>query len=302
MYEGRTRGKRMKYTYSDEEDDIYSDATTTRRSTRNTGTHTPAEPSGPTITQSGRQVKSRQGGTYGESILSETHAPAITAGGFDGTSEEPETDGAGGRPRRAAAAAATNGWGTKGGRHIEGYNDVDEMTSDDEGDASEQDYGDDEEDDPVSLGSDVDDPDDLTDDDEEIDEAGEKKKLIVKLPVKTPSPEHKTTIQLRLSLEKDSSKPNALFPATTNTDNAVTSTSNATASGANPNAVDTKENTKPISSSDTNFADTPTKPMSVPPKSPSHQTTPLSPSLAFRGSPEKPPPFPPPIDVGFGGS
>jgi hypothetical protein len=39
-----------------------------------------------------------------------------------------------------------NGWGAKGGRHIEGYNNVDEMTSDDEDDASEQDYGDDEED------------------------------------------------------------------------------------------------------------------------------------------------------------
>jgi hypothetical protein len=81
----------MKYTYSDEEDDIYSDSTNNRRSTRNTGTHTPAEQSGPTITQSGRQVKSRQGGAYGESILSETHGPAIsTGGGFDGTSEEPE--------------------------------------------------------------------------------------------------------------------------------------------------------------------------------------------------------------------
>jgi hypothetical protein len=295
----------MKYTYSDEEEDIYSDATTTRRSTRNTGTHTPAEPSGPTITQSGRQVKSRQGGAYGESILSETHAPAVSAGGFDGTSEEPETDGASGRPRRAAAAAAaTNGWGAKGGRHIEGYNDVDEMTSDDEGDASEQDYGDDEEeDDHVSLGSDVDDQDDLTDEDEEMDDAGEKKKLIVKLPVKTPTPERKTTIKLRLSPEKDSPKPNALFPATANTENA-TSTSNSIASGANQTAVDAKETTMPTTSSDTNLVNAPPKPMSVPPNSPSHQTqtAPLSPSLAFRGSPEKPPTFPPSIDVGSRGS
>ena len=78
----------MKYTYSDEEDEGYSDATSTRRSTRNTGTHTPAEPSGPTVTLSGRQVKSRHGGAYGESLLS--GAPAIAVGGFDGTSEEPE--------------------------------------------------------------------------------------------------------------------------------------------------------------------------------------------------------------------
>jgi hypothetical protein len=304
MYEGRTRGKRMKYTYSDDEEDIYSDATTTRRSTRNTGTHTPAEPSGPTITQSGRQVKSRQGGAYGETILSETHASAVSASGFDGTSEEPETDGTSGRPRRAAAAAAaTNVWGAKGGRHIEGYNNVDEMTSDDEGDASEQDYGDDEEeDDHVSLGSDVDDQDDLTDEDEEMDDASEKK-LIVKLPVKTPTPERKTTIKLRLSPDKDSPKPNALFPATANTENA-TSASNSIASGANQTAVDAKENTTPTTSADTNLVNTPPKPMSVLPNSSSHQiqTAPLSPSLAFRGSPEKAPKFPPSIDVGSRGS
>jgi hypothetical protein len=291
----------MKYTYSDEEDDIYSDSTTARRSTRNTGTHTPAEPSGPTITQSGRQVKSRHGGAYGESILSETHGPAISAGGFDGTSEEPEGDGNGGRPRRAAAAAAaaTNGWAPKGGRHIEGYNDVDEMTSDDEGDASEQDYGDDEEEeDHVSLGSDVDDPDDLTED-EDLDEVGEKK-LIVKLPVKTPTPEKKTTAKLRMTPEKDSPKPSALFPSTVRKENASTSNS-TTANRANPTAVDTKENAKPTSIQDS--ASTPTKPMSVPPKSPPHQTqtAPLSP-LAFRGSPEKLPAFPPSVDVAFGGT
>jgi hypothetical protein len=134
MYEGRTRGKRMKYTFSDEDDEAYSDATSTRRSTRNTGTHTPVEPSGPTITQSGRQVKSRQGGTYGESMLSGQVANA----GAQSDEEEVLS----GRPRRAAAANNTmSGWKAKGGRHIEGYNDVDEMTSDEEGDASEQDYG-----------------------------------------------------------------------------------------------------------------------------------------------------------------
>lgn len=125
----------MKYTFSDEDDEGYSDATSTRRSARNTGTHTPAEPAGPTITQSGRQVKSRQGGAYGESMLSGqgTNAEA-------GSDESEEV--VSGRPRRAAAVNhSKNGWPAKGGRHIEGYNDVDEMTSDEEGDASEQDYG-----------------------------------------------------------------------------------------------------------------------------------------------------------------
>ena len=293
MYEGRTRGKRMKYTYSDEEDDIYSDSTTTRRSTRNTGTHTPAEPSGPTITQSGRQVKSRHGGAYGESILSGTHGTALSAGGFEGTSEEPE-DGSSGRPRRAAAAATTNGWTAKGGRHIEGYNDVDEMTSEDEGDASEQDYGDDEEED-VLLESDVNDPDDLTDEEAGLDEAGEKKKLIVKLPVKTPTPERKTTIKHRMTPERESPNLSALGPSTASNEN-VSGSEPTIINGANPTAVDTKENTEPTS-------DSAMKPTSAPPKSPPRQPQepPLSP-LAFRGSPEKLPGFPPSVEVGFAGN
>src|SRR5687768_3103961 len=98
MYEGRTRGKRMKYTFSEDEDDIYSDSTTARRSTRNTGTHTPAEPAGPTVTLSGRQVKARQGGAYGESMLSGRQTPA--PGAFDGTSDEPDDEITDGRPRR----------------------------------------------------------------------------------------------------------------------------------------------------------------------------------------------------------
>ncbi|KAG6004876.1 hypothetical protein E4U21_000652 [Claviceps maximensis] len=56
MYEGRTRGKRIKYTFSDEEDGFYSDSTGYRRSARNTGANTPAE-NGPTTTSSGRQIK-----------------------------------------------------------------------------------------------------------------------------------------------------------------------------------------------------------------------------------------------------
>jgi len=298
MYEGRTRGKRMKYTYSDEEEDIYSDSTTTRRSTRNTGTHTPAENTGPTITQSGRQVKSRHGGAYGETVLSETHAHAVAAGGLDGTSEEPEGDGSSGRPRRAAAAAAaTNGWAAKGGRHIEGYNDVDEMTSDDEGDASEQDYGDDEEDDQVPLESDVDDPDDLTDEDEDLDEVGEKKKLIVKLQVKTPTPEKITTAKLRLTPERDAPASSVLFPFTASNENASTSISTTATDGAIPIAIDTKENAQPA-----NMTSTAKKPMSIPPRSPPHQPqeAPLSP-LAFRGSPEKLPAFPPSVNVGVRG-
>ncbi|KAH7321590.1 hypothetical protein BKA65DRAFT_512536 [Rhexocercosporidium sp. MPI-PUGE-AT-0058] len=296
MYEGRTRGKRIKYTYSDEEEDIYSDSTNARRSTRNTGTHTPAEPSGPTITQSGRQVKSRHGGAYGESLLSGQDL-GIDVGGFEGGSDEPSHDeSARGRPKRAAA---TNGQATKAkpGRHIEGYNDVDEMTSDDEGDASEQDYGDDEEeDDNIPLESDVEDQDDLTDEDEEM-EDGEKQKLIVKLPVKTPTPERKTTIKLKISPQKshqkDSSK--ALFPGVTNGTQGPVSTADV------PATVEAKENVQPASSPASNTAATdasqlPDKLAALPPQSPSLQA-PHSP-LAIR-SPEKPSTaYTPSIDIG----
>ncbi|KAL4890480.1 hypothetical protein BDV59DRAFT_184620 [Aspergillus ambiguus] len=70
LYEGRTRGKKLKYTYSDDED-IFSDGLpATRRSTRNTsGVSTPTEAVGPRFTASGRQIRSRAGGLYGEALL-----------------------------------------------------------------------------------------------------------------------------------------------------------------------------------------------------------------------------------------
>lgn len=69
MYEGRTRGKKLKYTYSDDED-IFSDGLPSRRSGRNTSTTaTPAEPTRTRYTASGRQIRSRAGGLYGEALL-----------------------------------------------------------------------------------------------------------------------------------------------------------------------------------------------------------------------------------------
>jgi len=281
MYEGRTRGKRIKYTFSDEEDEGYSDATatTSRRSARNTGTHTPAEGFAvPTVTLSGRQVKSRHGGAYGESLLSETHAPAaIGVGGYDGISEgqDASEEDAGGRPRRAAAKkAGSNGW-SKGGAHIEGYNSVDEMDDDEEEDASEQDYGDDDEDDDVvPLESDVDDPEELTDEEapEDVPEE-EKKSLIIKLPVKSVSPESKSTIKLRFTPEESRSK-----------------------SPAGPKGIDASATSDTISSAKENLPSTSlsntenpiqesiVSPIDIPSKL---APSPLSPSLTFRGSPKK---------------
>lgn len=134
LYEGRTRGKRHKYTFSDD-DEGASDAPSTRRSNRQSGLSTPAEPAGPTFTASGRQVRSRVGGAYGESILSgqlETaEAPTINnTNGAIVAEEEPISRG------RTRGSALRNGVTQKvrSRKHIEGYNALDEM--EDESDAS----------------------------------------------------------------------------------------------------------------------------------------------------------------------
>ena len=131
LYEGRTRGKKIRYTYSSDEGSG-SETTSARRSERQSGISTPAE-EGPTFTASGRQVRSRLGGAYGESMLSGRHSDRITPGpgaaeqsaGVDQMEE--------GRARRSGLRQEINGFGA-GGDHIPGYNSVDEM--DDEEDAA----------------------------------------------------------------------------------------------------------------------------------------------------------------------
>ncbi|KAL8669712.1 MAG: hypothetical protein Q9168_005711 [Polycauliona sp. 1 TL-2023] len=110
LYEGRTRGKRIKYTYSEEEDGG-SDALSSRRSNRQSGVSTPAEPSRPTVTASGRQVKTRHGGAYGEAILSGQHANESTAsvGGGDGADDVEQQPIAGVRGGRATRGSKTQG-------------------------------------------------------------------------------------------------------------------------------------------------------------------------------------------------
>lgn len=90
----------MRYTYDDEgeDDEDDSEAPTGRRSTRNSGVATPADDR-PTTTLSGRQVRSRVGGVYGESLLSgqntDRGTPATDA------SDEPA------RPTRSGRAGVT---------------------------------------------------------------------------------------------------------------------------------------------------------------------------------------------------
>lgn len=287
MYEGRTRGKRIKYTYSDEEDEYDSDENkSTRRSTRNTGTHTPAEPFGPIITQSGRQVRSRQGGAYGESVLSGTRGSSAAAEEENATADN---DGGvqSGRPsRRAAAAAATAISGPSRSR-VAHYNSLDDM--DDEDDASEQDYGDDDEDDdivPLADDNDVEASDEDMADAEE--ESSEKKKiLVVTLPLKTPTPEKKPLMRLKVSSEKkvgdaidtvaEGPSPNRKLFDKTEPSSATPAT--ATADDATPlGSAQDSSNKSPAEETATSAI--------IPLLEPE---APLSPTLAFRGSPQKSP-------------
>ncbi|KAH8821663.1 hypothetical protein F5884DRAFT_97304 [Xylogone sp. PMI_703] len=317
LYEGRTRGKRIKYTYSDDDDELFSDATTSRRSTRNTRAHTPAEGlGGPTVTSSGRQVRSRNGGIYGESLLSGAVTPAISTG--DGTSEEPEDkteEDQNGRPRRNAALNhGSRGWGRKGRRDSEDYNsDMDDDEEDN--DASEPDYGDDEdEEDRIAAESEDDDQDNLTDEAEVLDDLNDivdddKKSLVVKLPVKTPTPERTSTIRYDMTPEHASQSPQAVA-STTNDPNApqsgehnVNGTKTSSISSASEDKSLQNTTKGSILSGNTAVAspqlESPSKPISIMQKSSRSVTsTPLSPSLAFRGSPDKNSTFQRSIDVG----
>ncbi|KAK8246585.1 hypothetical protein HDK64DRAFT_180125, partial [Phyllosticta capitalensis] len=174
LYEGRTRGKRMRYTFSEEEDEA-SDALSTRRSTRR---GTPTE-SRPTVTASGRQVRSRLGGLYGESLL--VGQERDTPGSAD--YERSGTDEPNGRSTRAGRAAARNGAlpQRSSRKHIEGYNSIDEMDDEDEVDDWE---GGDDEDDYPQLNDDVEDSDNMSEDEfeDEID-SKQKGSLVVTLRI-----------------------------------------------------------------------------------------------------------------------
>ena len=139
MYEGRTRGKRSKYTFSDDDDDDdegeddYSLSDVAPRRSARASAQT-AQSAGPTITASGRTVRNRVGGLYGEVL----HSGQTTGGASPDTNDYAHSDGseqrsaAKGQTTRSAGRGTLNGWVQK--KHIEGYNSVDVM--DDEDDAT----------------------------------------------------------------------------------------------------------------------------------------------------------------------
>lgn len=174
LYEGRTRGKKMKYTYSDDED-IFTDSTTWR-SARNTGTHTPVE-TGPVTTSSGRQIRAptRLNPATGSS------APGSVQGDLSEVDKESSV-GPTGRPRRSAAVNhGTSGWaGTSNGSR--------RNTADDSEDESEAEFGDDEEDVDEHVPEESEDEDEFDEDeamiDDDLDDSA--RSLVVKLSVTPP--------------------------------------------------------------------------------------------------------------------
>ena len=184
LYEGRTRGKRIRYTYSDEEG-AGSDGVSTRQSNRQSGVSTPAEPTGPTYTASGRQVRSRHGGAYGETMLSGRHEQAETGGasGIDAADDEDDEPITRGRNR---GAAPVNGIKSKERRKVTDNFGSSEQ-SDDESDVTssghEWDGGDDDADDQVEEEDDDDEDLEMSDEgpSEEDELADPNSSLVVRL-------------------------------------------------------------------------------------------------------------------------
>jgi len=129
LYEGRTRGKRMRYTFDDDGEDF--DEMSTRRSTRNSDRSTPAD--GPTVTASGRTVRPRGGGSYGETLLS----GQVTDGNTPATNEYEDSEmsdavRAGGRGGTRASTRLGQLDGNRKRKTVNGYNEVDGMSEEED--------------------------------------------------------------------------------------------------------------------------------------------------------------------------
>jgi hypothetical protein len=295
MYEGRTRGKRMKYTYSDDEDEFYTEDST-RRSTRNTRNHTPAELSGPVVTASGRQVRAPTR-LNAETASNGAASASASVQGDAQYAEDMEMSheaslGPGGRPRRSAALNhGTNGWTTSSKKRKS------EEYESDEDDDSEPDFGDDEEEEHV--------PDESEDDEEEFEEAQLDEDndledtaaphLVVKLSVKKAvGKDGKEKLVPSVTLPpKHASRPTHTHRNIIMSDDEE-SDADVKVGGA---SVVARPEEKPAEESISVAHVTPKE--NVPPSSTTVKPA-LTPStsLAFRGSPEKPPLVPRPIDVG----
>lgn len=179
LYEGRTRGKRLRYTYEDGVDEFEDSEASLRRS----GRSTPAfDDGGPVVTSSGRQVKSRLGGMYGETLSIDQRREA-ERDRVPSSAQSEDTDdmvvGANGRPLRKSiptkrAAAAR-------GRYADGLESESETDGDAEPSADEWNGDVDEPDEESDADAEGDDDDDLDEDDELMDDGGTQESLVVQL-------------------------------------------------------------------------------------------------------------------------
>ncbi len=149
----------MRYTFSEEED-FDSDNLSVRRSGRQSGRETPAAPSGPTVTASGRQVRSRATGLYGETLHSgqvTDRASPATGDDRSDVSEDRQQSGSLSRSARAANRNVSNG------RALHRS-----LDSEDDDDATSWDGGDEDEDEPEQMELDDEDDGDQSLDEEEL--------------------------------------------------------------------------------------------------------------------------------------
>lgn len=150
---------------------------------------------GPTFTASGRQIRAPKTGDYGESLLSrEMNGTDELAPGYSedngmassraGTEDsDPVRTG---RATRAAGRHAVNGAANpKKRKHIDGYNDIDEMSEEDEASGGEWDS---DKNDAEDEDENMPDADDEDEGDDSSDEDEEPQSLVVKLKVPSKSP------------------------------------------------------------------------------------------------------------------
>ncbi|PHH82692.1 hypothetical protein CDD82_5142 [Ophiocordyceps australis] len=287
LYEGRTRGKRMKYTYSDEEDTL-SDSTTNRRSARNTGATTPAA-MGPVTTTSGRQVRAPPRlNMLGEGVAS-------GGGKVEGSATDNEV-GPSGRPRRTAAINhGINGWAGNKSR---------QRASDDSDEESDMEFGDDEDeaDADAQIVDESDDEDEF--DEDEImadDDLGEQaQSLVVKFSVTPP--------KLRTVLTHVGQAFNVL-PTPETQDEGFIKSSGPETPLAPRDDMPVRESisvaaVSPMHNADMSPTNSGKQRQATPPLQPLDEDARLqmapaapSPSLVWRGSPEKAPPQQPTMEV-----
>lgn len=191
LYEGRTRGKRAKYTFDDGEDIFDSDAMSTRRSTRNAS---PSD-SGPVVTASGRQVKPRVGGVYGESLSTDQrqehdyNASMSQADATEDSGDEMPATAPNGRPMRSARAKPTKSAVSSRERYGDGNDDMDTESDEPQSEGQEWSGDENEPDDEESDGDDM--ADEVSEDELVADEGDMQRSLVVQLryrPKKTPVP------------------------------------------------------------------------------------------------------------------